>query len=420
MKSIATLLTLAAALPALATNGMNLLGYGAESALMAGGRLFSQGPAALMGNPALLAEVEQPVLAGSLSLLMPQLTYTDAANPGGVDGEPSVFPLPFVGYAKPLGGRLVAGLSAYAQGGMGVDFKDLNTVFGTQDKLYSNVAYLRLTGGAAVKTGNRSAVGLSLSVGYAMLDFDFFPSTVVDMNGDMQPEFNGMSVQGLTSVGANARLGFSSHALQDRLTWGAWFGTKANMRFEGGTLTFAAPLPDGSNDFAVQFKAFAWPAEIGAGFSYQPTKRVTLVADLVHYGWRDAVDLPYLQTDVAMINAMLPPFHMHWQDRTAASVGGRVQVLDNLAVLAGFNHAASPVPDASLNGLFPATVEDHFTLGLAGRLGSWDLQGGVELAPKVSQTNPDAADDPSDYFGMTRTTIDHNQLSLHLGFRKAL
>jgi long-chain fatty acid transport protein len=424
-------LALAGALfrPALATNGMNLIGYGAASALMAGGRMGNANPTAMVGNPALLADIDRPMLCTSLSLLMPSLTYTDhvptgmgAPNEGAVmndavEGESSVFPLPFVGYAKPISEKMVVGVCGYAQGGMGVDFKGLNTAFGTRDDLYSNIAYMRLTGGFSYRAGTKSAVGLSVSVGYAALEFDYFPHTVVDMNGDMVPEFNGMSATDLTSFGYNARLGFSSRAVQDRLLWGAWFGTKAAVSFDGGTLTFAAPMPDGSNGFDAQFKDFSWPAEIGVGFAWEATKRWTLLSDMVHYGWRDAVDEPYLKTDVGMINAMLPPFRMHWRNRTAVSVSSMVRLTEDLTLLAGYNHGASPVPSAALNGLFPATVEDHFSLGAKVVLGDWAVLGGAEVAPQASQTN-EAPDDPTDYFGMTNTTIDHSQLSIHLGLSR--
>lgn len=429
MNKALTLLTLALAGNALATNGMNLIGYGAYSALLAGGRMGNANPTAMVGNPALLAEIEQPMLCGSLTLLMPSLTYTDHVPMGmgmpgegavmndAVEGEKATFPLPYLGYARPLGQKMVVGVCGYAQGGMGVDFQDLNTAFGTQDDIYSNVAYMRVTGGFAYKASEHSAVGLSLSMGYAMLDFDYFPHTVIDMNGDLQPDFNGMSVKDLTSFGYNARLGFSSKALDQKLSWGAWFGTQAAVDFDGGTLTFAQGMPDGSNDFDVRFKDFSWPAEIGAGFAYTVNPRVSIYSDLVHYGWRNAVDEPALETEVEMINSMLPPFTMNWENRTAVSMGCKVQVLPTLAILAGYNHGASPVPSRTLNALFPAIVEDHFTLGAKYQMGGWALVGGLEMVPQASQTNA-VPDDGTDYFGMTNTTIEHSQLSLHLGFSR--
>ena len=413
MRTLLMLGVLGLAGTAMATNGMNLIGYGANSALTAGGRLANPNPSALVGNPALLADVTQPMLCGSLTLLMPSLTYTDNANPGGVDGEAATFPLPFIGYARPVTERLVAGVCGHAQGGMGVDFQGLNTAFGSQDDIYSNVAYMRLTGGFAYRAGETSSVGLSVSLGYAMLEFDYFPNTMVDMNGDMQPEFNGMSATELTSFGYNAKLGFRNRVLDGKLDWGAWFGTQAAVDFDGGTLEFAS-----GQSFDAKFKDFSWPAEIGLGMAWQVAPKVTLVSDLVHYGWRDAVDEPALETDNAMINGMLPPFQMHWKNRTAMSVGAKVQVTDNLTALAGYNHADSPVPGNLMNALFPAIVEDHITLGARYRMGGWNLLGGVEIVPEASQTNA-AADDMTDYFGMMNTTIDHSQLSLHLGFSKS-
>jgi hypothetical protein len=125
MKKALTLLTLSLAGSALATNGMNLIGYGAGSALTAGGRMGNVNPTAMVGNPAMLAGIGQPMLCGSLSLLMPSLTYTDHVPMGmgmpgegavmnnAVEGEKSVFPLPFIGYARPLNERMVVGVCGY-------------------------------------------------------------------------------------------------------------------------------------------------------------------------------------------------------------------------------------------------------------------------------------------------------------------
>lgn len=424
MKRISTLSTAAALLslcaqPVLATNGMNLIGYGSCSALLAGGRMGNVNPTAMVGNPAMLGDIDEPMLCTSLSLLMPTLNYIDAANPQGVHGEDAMFPLPYVGYAKPLNEKMVVGLCGYAQGGMGVDFQDLATVFGTRDDLYSNVAYMKFTGGLGYNASEKTNIGVSLSLGYAMLEFDYFPGTVgPDMNGDMMPDFVGMSATDLTSLTYNARIGFSTRTNDGRLNWGAWFGTKANVGFDGGTLTFAMDLPMMGNDFDLEFKDFSWPTEIGAGMAYKVTPRWTLLGDMNYLGWSGAVDEPYMKTDNEFVNGMLPKFKMHWDDHMAVSVGSKYKINEDIMLLCGYNRAASPVPSDYLNGLFPAIVEEHFTLGGKYNLGEWELMAGVEVAPEATQKN-DAPFDASDYFGMTQARVTHSQVSIHLGFSKS-
>lgn len=417
---VSSLLLGSLAVPAaFATNGMNLIGYGTCSALLAGGRMGNVNPTAMVGNPALLASVDRPMLCASLTLLMPTLSYKDAANPDGVDGEAQTFPLPYIGYARPMGDKWVVGVCGYAQGGMGVDFQDVNTAFGSRDDLYSNVAYMRGTAGFGYKASERTQIGLSVSLGYAMLDFDYFPNTLApDMNMDGMPDFIGMSAKDLTSFGYNARLGFASRSEDGRFGFGAWFGTKADVAFDNGTLTFATDLPGGANDFDLKFKDFSWPAEIGASMLYKVTPRWTVLADLVNYAWSGAVDAPYMQTGNEMVDSMLPPFQMKWQDRTAVSVSSKVKLTQKAVLLLGFNHAASPIKDNYLNALFPAIVEDHVTAGLRYSLGDWVLMGGVEYALEASQTNP-APYDNTDYFGMMNATVDHSQISLHLGLSKS-
>lgn len=416
---LSTLLAGSLAVPAFATNGMNLIGYGACSALLAGGRMGNVNPTAMVGNPALLAGIDRPMLCTSLTLLMPTLSYRDNANPSAVDGESAVFPLPYVGYARPMGEKWVLGVCGYAQGGMGVDFQDLNTAFGTQDDLYSNVAYLRGTAGFGYKASANTQIGLSVSVGYAMLEFDYFPNTVApDWNQDGMPDFIGMSAKDLSSFGYNARLGFASYTQDRRFGFGAFFGTKADVNFDNGTLTFATDLPGGANDFDLAFKDFSWPAEIGASTMVKVTPRWTLLADLVHTAWSGAVDAPYMKTGNGMVDSMLPPFQMKWQDRTTVSVSTKFKLTEKAVLLAGYNRAASPVKDNYLNALFPAIVEQHVTCGLSYVLGDWKLMGGVEYAPEVYQENP-APYGASDYFGMMDAVVHHSQVSLHVGFSKS-
>ena len=52
-----------------------------------------------------------------------------------------------------------------------------------------------------------------------------------------------------------------------------------------------------------------------------------------------------------------------WKDQTVIAFGGAYQVSDPLVLRAGLNFAKDPIPDALLNALFPAIVENHITFG---------------------------------------------------------
>jgi long-chain fatty acid transport protein len=61
----------------------------------------------------------------------------------------------------------------------------------------------------------------------------------------------------------------------------------------------------------------------------------------------------------------------------------------DLALRAGFNYAANPVPTETLTPLFPDTVRRHYTFGFGWRMDKDStLAGSIAYAPRESDTNP--------------------------------
>ena len=70
---------------------------------------------------------------------------------------------------------------------------------------------------------------------------------------------------------------------------------------------------------------------------------------------------------------------------------------------AGANLSSNPIPEAFVNPLFPATVEDHYTLGLGYKLsGAGEINASLTMAPKVTVTNGQGV------------TISHGQTNVQL------
>jgi long-chain fatty acid transport protein len=61
---------------------------------------------------------------------------------------------------------------------------------------------------------------------------------------------------------------------------------------------------------------------------------------------------------------------------------------ENLTLRAGLNMADNPIPDAYVNPLFPATVTNHFTVGLGYKLASSaQINLAVTSAPTTTVNN---------------------------------
>ena len=78
----------------------------------------------------------------------------------------------------------------------------------------------------------------------------------------------------------------------------------------------------------------------------------------------------------------------NWKDQTVFNIGAAYAFDDKLTLRAGFNYASNPVPDAYVNPLFPATVEQHYTLGVGYRFSPVsDFNASMTVAPSNTVTN---------------------------------
>ena len=166
--------------PALATNGMNMIGFGGQETGMAGASLgVSDNPMAINNNPAGLSQIKTPELTVGFEALLHHLQHKDMFN-GGVDGESNIFLLPMMAHAQPIGNSpWRMGLGLFAQGGMGAEFKNLRTAFGTNDSTYTNVAYAKLAPAVSYQASPDLSLGLALNLGYSTMEMKYFPNTMV-------------------------------------------------------------------------------------------------------------------------------------------------------------------------------------------------------------------------------------------------
>ena len=110
-------LTLFPVSSASASNGMNLIGFGAVSISMGGADLAVTDNAAAMNiNPAGIGWCTEPQLDLGVGFFSPSLTHTDRL---GNDRDDSLgrVPVPFVGYVHPVG-DLTLGIGMFFQGGL--------------------------------------------------------------------------------------------------------------------------------------------------------------------------------------------------------------------------------------------------------------------------------------------------------------
>lgn len=399
-----------------AGNGLNLIGFGAESSALAGADLaVSRGVAAMNINPAGLAGIEshQFDLYGAL-VFLPKSNFEDALNRRPIDNRPYV--LGNLGYAwRPEGSRFTYGIGLFAQGGAGAERKNYNTLFGTQDELTSLFAAVRITPTVAWQATERLSLGVALGVAYARREDRFFPETsAVTANGP----FLGFSVEQLDGTAFSPHIGLR-YLYSDRLTLAASYKPRTNLTLSGDDMQVnMTALGLGKVRYSrVRFSGIDLPAEVSLGLAWKATQKLTLSADLSHLDWSEAVRRSELRAsgpDNALAPAeLLFPGTLNWRDQYVIAVGAAYRHNERHTFFGGYNYGRSPAPDNTLGPLLSAITEYHLTAGWQRR-----FDGGLTFTLALEYNLPESVryTNPEQPFGRD-TLVDAELLLVHAALK---
>lgn len=375
-----------------AGNGLNAIGFGGESLLMAGADLaIARDTTALNSNPAGLTALE-----GERLDIFGTLAYGyDIRHRDGFGNDEAnradLIVAALGSYGRRLRDRPLAwGIGLFAQGGAGYRYP-LLTAFGNRDEISTQMPILRASLGMAADLGDGLSVGAAVSLLAAGLEQRIFPNTSV-----AGPPFYGTKLDGARALGPGLKLGIKKSFGPD-LTLGAAYTLPSRMDFEDGRMMVnmsAAGL--GSVTYRqVSLRGMKLPEEIGIGLALRPSPGWELALEVNHLNWSDAIRASTLiasNPDHPLAPPSLSQTSIaNWRDQTVLAVGLAVNLNDRTRLLAGINHARNPIPPENLNPLLASINETHLTLGLhrADKEG-WDWFGGLEwaLPKKVTYTNP--------------------------------
>ncbi len=399
---------------ALATNGMNLEGYGPLGMSMGGASMaYDSGLAAMMNNPATLALTSQ---GSQLALALHHLA-PDVSVRGMADSSGDSYFMPAIGWGRKTG-RLTYGVGMFAQGGMGTEYgRSSPFSMGTGQEVRSELGVGRVIFPLAYELTPNLAVGASLDFVWATLDLGMVATRdqVLGMSGmdigagnlayihySDNNEFTGKA----KGTGWAGKLGFT-YKLSPVLTVGAAYHSKTalnDLKTSGNGASFSLYDSGGnllvSNTGQVKIIDFQWPETYAAGLAWQATSKLMVAADLRRIMWADAMKKFRMS-----FNGTSFTMPQEWRNQNVYALGMQYRVNHRLGLRVGYNYGKNPVPDTWLNPLFPAIVERHYTAGLDYRTGEKGCVAvAVSYAPKVTATTSDGL------------TIDHRQFSAMVGY----
>jgi long-chain fatty acid transport protein len=153
--------------------------------------------------------------------------------------------------------------------------------------------------------------------------------------------------------------------------------SNATVRMNGDFSGFGGTNPGTAEvTGAISVNDFQWPSTLGIGMAYTEDQWM-VVADVKQVNWADVMDSFRMTftADATQVDPLATAFgvagqsmdvemYQNWENQTVLSIGGAYKVTPDLTLRAGINKSDNPVPDAYLNALFPATIEQHVTVGL--------------------------------------------------------
>lgn len=428
-KIVSALATLALAAPgvALATNGMNMEGYGPVATGMGGASYaYDNGTAGLINNPATLGLMKSGTsrLDVAIGGLHPDVTTRMAGMPNANSGGNAYY-MPAVGYVR-KDGKLTWGAGMMAQGGMGTEYgknsflssglsmmgagyvsgqenrselgigrvmipltydvTDTFRVGGTLDYLWGGLDLQMVMSGQMFSafTAGTSPLGSATGSMVNNLPAVMGAFAITDINWaqfDFSEGSNGMK-QKLKTDGWAGNLGFVWQA-SPKLSIGGVYHAKTSLGdMEGkGTLKMNATIGGAGMTVPISGKLkvidFQWPETFGLGMAYQVNDKFTFVADYKRIGWADVMSSfrmsfsadavqanPAAAGMVAMgASALNATLVQKWRDQNVFMIGGAYKATGALTLRAGLNLANNPVPNKYMHPLFPAIIKNHITAG---------------------------------------------------------
>ena len=380
-----------------ATNGLNLIGFGAESIAMGGADLaVARDTTATNTNPAGLTQQQgqRLDLIGAAGYAI-NIRHQDQLGNDVSTANRWIYAGEF-GYAQRLTSRpVVLGIGAFAQGGAGVVYEDLTTPFGTEDDLINQFRVARLTPSVAWQIDHALSVGVTAVVTYSDMEQEVFPDTSFADPAAPEPFF-GYRLTDMDALAAGLKLG-AMYKPNDRLTLGAGYTSQVALNLDGGEMIVdMTAIGVGKVTYHdVEASGLNQPQEAGVGLAYQVTNNLLAAIELTWIDWSRAVKRSTL-TARKPDNSAAPPrleqeADLHWRDQYVFAVGLAYDVTEHTTLRCGYNGARNPIPDESVTPLLAPTTRHHVTTGIGHRLSErWRIDGAVEyqVDEKITYTNP--------------------------------
>jgi long-chain fatty acid transport protein len=410
---------------ALATDGYQLIGIGQYAMGMAGAVVAAPDDplSAAMSNPA------------GLALLTPQAAFSaEIFNPtrrtnfgfGETGSSSNVYGVPAIGWVAPAFAKnWVFGGGVYGTSGLGVNYLQPNTPFGTI-QAYSSITFMQMAPSVAWKVDDHLAVGASLNLAAEQGSFQQTASAFqFNPNGTPNGTPGGLNLASPSwAYGVGATLGVL-YKVNDMVTLGATY--KSPIAFTSMTWQETSELGQNPNGTPVLGQAgqysghLNYPQQVALGIAIRPIPQWLISVEGQWINWRATMNTFNIYGPWAGQSSVGLP--MHWSNQWVANIGTQYDVNNWLQVRAGYTYGSNPISnkDTGSNLIFPAVVQNAVTVGSTQKLGmGWKLTEAYmhAFSNTISGTSPYAG--AAQQFGIpiqpASATLTENSFGIQVGY----
>lgn len=343
---LSALFTLSAVSPAWA--GMvDTYGIGSRATSMGGAVSAAPSPAfAPHYNPAGLSRAEAPTVAAGILTTTPDIEITDYTVPNvstGADFKDTTGTLvvPHAGAAMPINETFSAGIALYAPWGMNVTWNDDTAknpgAHNNYEAYYQRVA---ITPALACKVNDRLSLGAGLSLGRSETGADFvMAGTTQKYEAELTDEAN-----------ISYNLG-ALYQATDRLSVGLTYRSRTQADFTGDLKVNGTKVADVVLDYDH-------PEQVQGGVAYRfgASKSLLVEADAIWTRWGiNDTQAQYVTYTAGPATGTTVPMIIkrNWEDTTKYSLGMEWAVNPTVTLRGGYIWDPTPVPDESLDFIWP-------------------------------------------------------------------
>ncbi len=402
---------------ALATNGMDMEGYGPIATSMGGASMaYNNGTAAMMNNPATLALMPKgKQIDLAFGYLGPNIDTSYAGS--SAHSLADKFYMPAFGWVT-KNDKVTYGMGIYGQGGMGTEY-DGSSFMGAGSGMTarSELGVGRVLFPLAMEVSPNFSVGGTFDIVWAQMDLQMPMETtqigamqslgMVNFSGGLAAALGGMAPGDVAYInfsdtnrftgkakaaGYAGKIGFT-YKMNSKLTLGATYHSKTKLSdmeaTDASVSIITGGVPVMVMDGKMTVKNFQWPSTFGLGMAYQASDKLMLAMDYKRIGWKSVMqDFQMSFVDSASGGDLNITFNQNWEDQNVLMMGMSYKTTTALTLRAGLNVANNPVPDYYMNALFPAIEKTHATAGFGYAFGkSSTLDFALSHAFKVTSTN---------------------------------